>query len=284
MNSAIQTAPTPEQLARAFLTPSRQSSAAEPEFLSGATHFSIDTPEGKVAARHAGAGPAVLLVHGWEGRASDLAAFAPPLLDAGYRVVAIDLPAHGRSEAKRTSIPQSADALLRVQQALGPLHAAIAHSVGTAVVVEAMAAGMQVGRVALISAPARYVDYVYAYAAQAGLEHAQAEQMIAALKDMRVDVRAVQTPSRARQMRQPALFVHSADDRVVSINDGRENSGAWPGARFMQVENLGHRRVLQAPEVVHAVTAFVRTDEPQPFSGQVCTQAHSNVFGQGVSQ
>jgi len=284
MTTAIKTAPTPEQLAHAFLTPSRQSRQAEPEFMPGAEHFSIDTPEGKVAARRAGAGPTVVLVHGWEGRASDLAAFAPPLLDAGYRVVAIDLPAHGLSEAKRTSIPQSADALFWVQQFLGPLHAAIAHSVGTAVVVEAMAAGMQIGRVALISAPARYVDYVFAFAAQAGLDHAQTEQMIVALKDMRVDVRAVATPLHARQMRQPALFVHSADDRVVAVKDGRENASAWPGALFMQVENLGHRRILQSPEVVIAVTAFVRTNESQPLSSHVRKQASDHPFKQGVSQ
>jgi len=70
MTTAIRKAPTPEQLARAFLTPSRKSTEAEPEFMPGAEHFSINTPEGKVAARRAGAGPTVLLVHGWEGRAS----------------------------------------------------------------------------------------------------------------------------------------------------------------------------------------------------------------------
>ena len=40
-----------------------------------------------------GSGPTVLLVHGWEGRGSQLSAFAPALVKAGFRVVAVDMPA-----------------------------------------------------------------------------------------------------------------------------------------------------------------------------------------------
>src|SRR5688572_2988678 len=45
----------------------------------------------------AGDGPTILLVHGWGERASAMGAFIAPLTSAGYRVVAIDLPGHGRT-------------------------------------------------------------------------------------------------------------------------------------------------------------------------------------------
>src|SRR4051794_24309576 len=37
----------------------------------------------------------VLLVHGWEGRAGQLAAFVPALTSQGFRVVSFDAPGHG---------------------------------------------------------------------------------------------------------------------------------------------------------------------------------------------
>src|SRR5205823_2922525 len=44
----------------------------------------------RVNAWRWGAGPTVLLVHGWEGRGSQLGAFVEPLVRAGLSVVAFD--------------------------------------------------------------------------------------------------------------------------------------------------------------------------------------------------
>src|ERR687889_951115 len=51
-----------------------------------------------------GAGPTVLLVHGWEGRGAQLGAFVDPLVAAGFRVVALDNPAHGESNGSRSDL------------------------------------------------------------------------------------------------------------------------------------------------------------------------------------
>src|SRR3954471_12912224 len=50
-----------------------------------------------VAAWKWGQGPTVLLVHGWEGRGSQLGSFVEPLVAAGLSVVAFDAPGHGDS-------------------------------------------------------------------------------------------------------------------------------------------------------------------------------------------
>ena len=249
--------PTPEQIARAFLTPSPDTRQATLDHLAGGRRRWLESRSGRIAASEAGSGPQVLLVHGWEGRASDMSAFAAPLIEAGCKVISIDLPAHGESDGVQTSIPASALALVDAQRQLGELHAVIAHSVGSAVAVEAMGHGLQVSRAALLAAPARYVDYAIGFAMQAGLPRDDIEAMIASLAQLGVDVRAVSMPERARQLHRPALFVHSADDRVVSIRDARASVQAWRGARLIEVADLGHRRLLQDANVVRAVTSFV---------------------------
>jgi len=45
-----------------------------------------------------GEGPVVLLTHGWNGRATQLWKFSDPLVDSGFRVVALDMPGHGQAE------------------------------------------------------------------------------------------------------------------------------------------------------------------------------------------
>lgn len=243
--------------ARAFLTPRRGAARAAPLSLPGARARLFSTGDGDIAALDAGNGPAALLVHGWEGQASDLGSLAHALVGAGLRTIVIDLPAHGASSGTWTSIPASARALLEVQRQIGALHAVVAHSVGAAVSVEALALGMAARRAVLIGAPARYVDYARAFAAQAGLDAAQTAQMLAELKRIGIDVASVEMPARAAQLRQPALFVHATDDRVVAIADAVASSSAWPGARLVRVDGLGHRRILDDAAVADTVTGFL---------------------------
>ncbi|MDM0042772.1 alpha/beta fold hydrolase [Variovorax sp. J22G21] len=249
--------PHPEQVARAFLTP-RRPPQREPLTLEGGEALRIATPEGEVALQRAGSGPAVLLLHGWEGQASDLAAFAPPLLDAGFSVLAMDLPAHGDSAGRQTSIPQCARALRAVGEAIGPLHAVIAHSIGSAVLAEALHAGLVVQRAVLVSAPAHYERHARGFAAAAGLDGEATEAMLASISSaVGADVREISLPRRAPQLRQRALFIHSADDRVVAIEESLDSASVWPGARHMRVEGLGHRRLLGNPAVIAAAIDFV---------------------------
>jgi pimeloyl-ACP methyl ester carboxylesterase len=256
-DATIAVRPHPEQVARAFLTPRapRQRHALA---LDGGEALRIATPEGEVALQRAGAGPAVLLLHGWEGQASDLTAFVAPLLDTGFGVLAMDLPAHGASAGRQTSIPQSARALIAVGKALGPLHAVVAHSIGSAVVAEALHGGLAAQRAVLIAAPAYYEHHARGFAAAAGLDAEGTEAMLDLLRaTIGIDVREISLPQRAPQLRQPALFVHSSDDRVVAIEESVDSAAAWPGARHVRVEGLGHRRLLSDPAVVAAAIAFV---------------------------
>ena len=247
----------PEQVAHAFLTPRAPKQARE-LVLDGGKALRVATPEGDVALQSIGSGPTVLLLHGWEGQASDLASFVSPLLIAGFSVLVMDLPAHGASARRRTSIPQLARALIAVGEALGPFHAVIAHSMGSAVLAEALHAGLAAQRVILIAAPARYEHYARSFAAAAGLDAEGIDAMLSVLRIMiGVDVSEISLPQRAPNLRQPALFIHSGDDEVVPIEDSLDSAAAWPGARHMRVEGLGHRRILSDLTVVGAAVEFI---------------------------
>ena len=124
------------------------------------------------------------------------------------------------------------------------------------------------GAAVLLAAPAHCADYSRAFACQAGLGAAQTREMIDRLLDEGVDVNAYSAPMLARQLSQPALYVHSTDEHVVAIADAGAASAAWRGARLLRVDGLGHRRLLSDPEVVVAVTEFVvRSADPVGANG-----------------
>ena len=76
--------------------------------------------------------PSVLLIHGWGSRATHLGALVKTLVVAGYRCVAFDLTAHGRSPGHLNTLPQTVRATRAVASTLierAPL-AVIGHSFG----------------------------------------------------------------------------------------------------------------------------------------------------------
>lgn len=102
----------------------------------------LTRPEGRLAYDDAGAGPLVVCVPGMGDLRSEYRFLAPQLVDAGFRVVTVDLRGHGESDATFTDFerPTVGDDVLALLAELdgGPAHL-IGCSFGAAAVVWAAA-------------------------------------------------------------------------------------------------------------------------------------------------
>jgi pimeloyl-ACP methyl ester carboxylesterase len=58
-------------------------------------------------------------------------------------------------------------------------------------------------------------------------------------------------------MTAPLLVIHDRDDQDTLWSEGAALADAWPGARMMSTEGLGHRRILREPSVIEAAAEFV---------------------------
>src|SRR5688572_26209329 len=143
-----------------FMTPRRHRTPdRERALLEGATPFDVRLGDSTtIKAWRWGNGPLVLLVHGWEGRGSQLTPFVRPLVDAGHRVVTFDAPGHGASDGNRSSLPHFTYALRAVAATAEP-HAIIAHSLGCAATTLALRDGLNANRLVFMAPPLEPVDY-----------------------------------------------------------------------------------------------------------------------------
>jgi pimeloyl-ACP methyl ester carboxylesterase len=212
-----------------------------------------------------GAGPVVLLVHGWAGRGSQLGAFVAPLVDAGFRVAVFDGPGHGDATERSCTIPDLADAIAAVARSLGGLHAVVAHSMGAASTVLATSRGLDVDRIALIAPPANPIRFADEFARKLHLD----AEVVSALHSrvesrLKVPFSALDVPSLARGLRQELLVVHDEGDRDVSIADGRAISSNAPRARLITTRGLGHRKILRDPTTIQNIVSFVRKEARSP--------------------
>ena len=204
------------------------------------------------------AAPAVLLAHGWGGYAAQLRAFVPQLLQAGFRVVAYDQPAHGLSEGRLTGLPDFADALAAVAAHHGGVRHVIAHSLGAVGTAVAAARADLFERVVLISPPSDLVGYSRRFARWYWMPEPLRRAMQSAIEE-RFGVRwaDLEIARLAPRLRAPALVIHDRDDPFVPWKQGAALACAWPGARLLSTQGLGHGRILESPVAIESAIQFI---------------------------
>ena len=198
----------------------------------------------------------VLLVHGWAANQTDMFPYIPKLLETGFRVVAMDLPAHGESSFETAGLNHLGDAVLIVGNHYGALEGVIAHSVGCAATQVAISNGLEVHRVVLLASPNNYEAKTFDFAKSLGLDDEQTKRFISSLKelDVRVEIRSKDF---VPQFEKPALIVHSADDSVIPIEIGEQLAEMWRNSTFLKVDGLNHRGVLKDDFVIRSAVEFL---------------------------
>jgi len=202
--------------------------------------------------------PAVLLAHGWGGRATQMRGFVGPLLAAGLRVVAYDQPAHGLSEGRLTGLPDFANVLDAVARHHGNVRAVITHSLGGPAAAIAMARGLPIERAVLVSPPSDLVGYSRRFARWFSIPEGVRRRMQAAIEE-RFGVRwADLALSRiAPQVRAEVLVVHDHADPLVPWRQGVAVARSLRGARLLGTRGLGHGRILDDAGVAGAAADFL---------------------------
>lgn len=266
---------------RLFTTPRRYPRPdRERAVLAGGTRFDVEvalrSPRWggavtKVAAWRWGIGPTVLLVHGWEGRGSQLGAFVAPLVEAGMSVVTFDAPAHGESPGNRLYLTDHADTIADVIAAVGPVHAIVAHSFGAAAVLLAgVRHGVDISRNVMIAPNVIIDESLVKFARAVALDDRDRDSFERRIVDASgVAISSLTVEALAANRDAALLVIHDRNDGEVSLKHGDRLAAAWPSAQLVLTDDLGHRRILRDDAVIARVVDFVRAGLPLPASDLV---------------
>jgi pimeloyl-ACP methyl ester carboxylesterase len=200
----------------------------------------------------------LLFIHGWTGRGTQIAKYIKPLNAIGYRVISFDGPAHGNTAGRQTSILEFTDVVFAMDKHYGPFDAAITHSFGGMVLTYAMSLGLKLNLAACICPPKNFQVLIENFQRILALPESVMKVMLRKTYASHGQIirDAVDTMNNVKNLTCRGLIIHDEDDVEISWHSSEEIAAAWPGARFIKTQGLGHRRIIQDQYVIASIVDF----------------------------
>jgi pimeloyl-ACP methyl ester carboxylesterase len=211
---------------------------------------------GKVAYTTEGAGASVLIVHGWEGGPRDFSSMVPAIVQSPARAVSIDLPGHGASDGERITPDDAGEAILAVAKREGPFVAIIAHSFGCGATMRALELGLKTGALVFFSPGVRPSAGLRRMGERYGLTAEDMEKVRARVREQGFSVPDFDLTVMAKARSEPLLIIHSRDDEMTPFEGAEELAAAWPGAKLLEADGLGHNGAMRDRAMIAATLRF----------------------------
>ncbi|MDF0751816.1 alpha/beta fold hydrolase [Marinobacter sp. 71-i] len=202
-----------------------------------------------------GQGPVILGVHGWAGAGIQFGAWVNPLVEAGYRVVLFDAPAHGRAQGETTNLFEMAEVTAKVAASVGRVHGVLAHSIGCIAVARAIADGLQPNYLLMLAPPISLTAVMDNLGRQLGLSREVLAVHLQLMEEQfgesvweQLDLEVL-----SRSLTQRGLIVIDDDDTSIAPDESERVYNNWENANVLRTRGLGHHRLLWSPMVVETV-------------------------------
>jgi pimeloyl-ACP methyl ester carboxylesterase len=238
------------------------------QFYNQARKFEVVHPRENIHAYESGnpQGKLILLVHGWESNAGSMGAIANALAEEGFRVVALDLPAHGSSTLTHTNLRECREAVRALIYQLRPAEpfSVVAHSFGSAVATYALSGSRYVvDHFIMLTTPNRLIDIFDTFRTRIALGDKAYERMLGhAFTILNEPVREISVEQKALDVNyRKLILIHDVNDKVIPFAWSQRLVHKLPNTELVTLAHTGHYRMLWNPEVINQVREHVTARE-----------------------
>lgn len=204
----------------------------------------------------------ILITHGWVGMAADFKEMIEALHQAGFTVMAFDLPAHGFSSGKHTHMPMVIEIVKSIIDKYGVFYAMIGHSLGAASITYALSEiskEKNPEKLVLMGVPPAPFVFFEQFRTLLSINDKLFSQCVRYIEKM--VGRRIQDMSIEKSFpnvgAQSVLIIHDNKDRIIPIEEVKAIAGKWKNATFFSGNHGGHFRHYKHKDVVEKVKSFI---------------------------
>lgn len=203
---------------------------------------------------------AVLLVHGWSGRATQVAHLNEPLIEAGYKVYSFDAPAHGNSNGRHTHMLEFADLIFEIKKIHPEIESVIGHSIGGAACIYALTQGLNAKKCIIIGSPVSTHWVLNSFCKQINVSIKVENLMKNHLEyKFQKQFDDISIDSMVKKINTKGMIIHCENDLDAPVKHAKYIHKNWKNSTLVLTQNLGHRKILKNKEVSESIIDFLKT-------------------------
>lgn len=202
-----------------------------------------------------------LLIHGWNGRGTQMISIAKQLAKNDFTVISFDAPGHGKAKNSRAIMTDFIEAAHQLDKKYKGFDVVIGHSLGGMSTINAISRGLTTKKGIIVGAGDIIQDIINDFVKQLGLK--QNIGMI--LKDLfekkygsKVEDYTVHTQAKSIEI--PILVFHDKNDKDVPYTASENIVKHLKNGTFVLTEKLGHRKILGNEDVIKKIVTFSTTE------------------------
>lgn len=232
-----------------LLTPARlKVKNSEPK---GLIRGKVTSPQGQLTTYTLGSGPIWLITHGWSGSTSQFYPLMEHIAQQGFTALAFDYAGHGESEGQFGHLPAFVDALEIIADSCDDIVGIVAHSMGSAAVLESKHQKLQSVPLLLVAPVLNYLDNLMQAVSRSGFSMKLFNAVIAEVEqEYQYPLQRINPQQHLLERQVTTLIVHDPDDKIANFSISAEMAKQSSWIELVAAASYGHSRIMKSQEVM----------------------------------
>lgn len=232
-----------DEIFNLFRSPQKGKFKQTPEFLARAKKKTVQSGALDIQTyQWDGRHQHILLLHGWQSNSSRWKGLVDALSKQGYKITAVDLPAHGNSEGKRLDLPLISQLLSVCMQQFSP-DMIIAHSLAASGVVYKnwVCPFPENLRLILLAPPGHMLDLLENFRSILRLPQKIIDQLNPLVRENTgVSIEDCSIPEFGKSLSQKGYILQAENDKIVPVSAAKKLNNHWDKGNLVLSKTSGH--------------------------------------------
>lgn len=241
-----------------FPTPNREKNMEKKSKI-----FPLELPKAKkdfVVYENGNGSKKALVIHGWNGRGTQLVSIIKELIDLDYTVISFDAPGHGKSSKNTAIMTEFMEAAFVLERYYKEFDLIIGHSLGAMTTVNVLGRGFKARKAVIIGSGDKIINIITDFVKNIGLK----ERIVPKLKKAfetkyKEKIEDYTVHEHAKNIDIPILIIHDKNDIDVPFTASEQIHKNAKHSKLIITEKLGHRKVLGDSQVINQIKEFINS-------------------------
>ncbi|MFH0258344.1 alpha/beta hydrolase [Vibrio rumoiensis] len=213
----------------------------------------VNSPQGKLTTYKLGTGPTWLITHGWSGSTSQFYPLMEHIAQQGFTALAFDYAGHGESEGQFGHLPAFVDALDVIADSCDEIVGIVAHSMGSAAVLESKHQKFQSVPLLLVAPVLNYLENLMQAVHRSGFSMKLFNAVIAEVEqEYQYPLQRINPQQHLLDRQAFTMIVHDPEDKIANFSISEEMASQSSWVELVSTASYGHSRIMKSQEVMES--------------------------------